>query len=133
VTLIAIVHLGAAALHVVFWSVALARLPQAAEFGTPIERGGAAFTQGFGIADLLWSVPLLFLAGIGLLKLRDWGWLAAQLAHVLYWYSLTVILTRDFHAGSLAPGTILFGPFTLFAAWAAVYLWLRRDLFWRAA
>ena len=59
VALIAVVHLGAAALHVVFWSVALARLPRPAEFDTAIERSGAAFTPGFGIADLLWSVSHL--------------------------------------------------------------------------
>lgn len=81
------------------------------------------------IRDLLWSTPLLFLATVGLLHLRAWGWTAAQMVNVLWVYSMTVIWTRDAYT-TLSPGSLLFLPFTLAAVWATYCLWKHRKLFW---
>jgi hypothetical protein len=118
--LIAAVNGFAALLHLLFWIFAFVRLS-----GLPAHPD-IATTYGFGIADLLWSVPLLLTGSFVLLRSRPIGWLAAQMANVLYWYSLTVVIVRDVHAGAFSPGTILFLPFTLFAFWAAYYLWKNR-------
>jgi hypothetical protein len=45
-----------------------------------------ATIYGLGLADLIWSIPLLTIGSIGLWKMKPIGWLAAQLVNVLYWY-----------------------------------------------
>ena len=127
---IAIVNGTAAVLHILFWSLAFLRLssPPTGAISPPAE--ALPFTYGFGIADLLWSVPFLVVSAIGLWRMRDWGWFAAQLAHALYFYSLTVIVVRDLLSRAISPGTVVFLPFGMFAMWASVYLWRTRKLFW---
>jgi hypothetical protein len=71
---------------------------------------------------------LLFLACLGLWKLKSWGWLAAQMANMLWIYSMTVILLRDAYT-KLSPGGLLFIPFMLVAVWAIPYLWMHRKAF----
>ncbi|MCA9730560.1 hypothetical protein KC799_00425 [candidate division KSB1 bacterium] len=128
--LIALVNGIAAILHLAFWVLAFIKLPP---FNSPeslAERTSLATTYGFGIADLMWSFPFLLLGSILLWKNKAFGWLCAHFANVLYWYSFTVIITRDYAAGTLSPGTILFFPFVIFSLWAAAPLWKNRTLFW---
>jgi hypothetical protein len=127
--LIAVVNALAAALHIVFWTLAFLRLPNPAAATSSVERAMYATTYGFGIADVVWSFPLLAISAVGLWRMRSWGWLAAQMANVLWWYSFTVLGTRDVYAKSLSPGMVVFLPFVLFAFWAATHLWRHRRLF----
>ncbi|KAA3662467.1 MAG: hypothetical protein DWQ10_02330 [Calditrichaeota bacterium] len=126
ISLIAAINGIAALLHLSFWVLAFIKLPPFGSPSTIAERISLATTYGFGIADLIWSFPFLFLGSILLLKNYLLGWLCAHFANVLYWYSFTVIVTRDSAAGSLSPGTILFLPFAVFAFWAAYSLWKNR-------
>ena len=59
------------------------------------------------------------------------GWLAAQMANALWWYSFTFILIQELSAQKIRPGTILFLPFALFSIWSACYLWKVRSAFWK--
>lgn len=131
IKLIAIVNGIAALLHLLFWIMAFIKLPAISGQETVSEKINLATIYGFGIADFIWSVPLLLTGSIGLWQKRFAGWLGAYLANVLYWYSFTVILVRDLSAQAMAPGTILFLPFALFAFWAAYYLWQVRLSFSR--
>jgi hypothetical protein len=130
VTVLAIVNYVACALTLAFWAlVYFGRLvPTPGSFAAPAERANAAVTYGFMIGDVLYSVPLLLLAGAGLWRLRSWGWLAAQMANALWVYSMTVILLRDVYS-TWSPGGLLFVPFALVATWATPYLWSRRRSF----
>ena len=129
IKLISVINGIAALLHTIFWILAFIRLPSISVQNTVAEKINLATTYGFGIADLIWSVPLLFIGSIALWKNKLIGWLAAHLANVLYWYSFTLIIVRDLHSNSISPGTIIFLPFALFAFWAAYYLWKVRGSF----
>jgi hypothetical protein len=127
IKLIAVVNGIAAVLHLVFWVLAffyLSKLPTPTEIA---ERATLATTFGFGIADIIWSVMFLAVGSINLWNMKQTGWLAAQVANVLYWYSFTVILTKDIVTTSVSPGTLLFLPFAIFSVWVAYYLWKIRD------
>jgi hypothetical protein len=115
---------------IAFWLLVLLKplVPRPGDFSVLSERANAATTYAFGLADLIWSLPLLLLARFGLWRVRFWGWTAAQMVNVLWLYSMTVILIRDGYT-ALSPGGILFTPFALIAGWATYYLWKRRDLF----
>lgn len=125
ITLIAVVNGVAAALHGLFWIAAFLKLRSSPE-AFPLDAGAVATIYGFGVADLVWSAPLLAASAVGLWRGRFWGWLAAQWCNVLYGYSLTVVLVRDLNLGTVSPGGVLFLPFALFAFWAAWYLWSHR-------
>lgn len=129
IKLIALINAIAALLHLLFWILAFTRLPSIISQSSAADRLNLATTYGFGIADIIWSVPVLFIASIGLWKNKLIGWLAAFLANILYWYSLTIVIIRDLSSDSISPGTILFLPFALFAFWAAYYLWKVRGSF----
>ena len=131
VTVLAAINGLAFLLTLIFWGiVALERLvPFPTELTLLSERANAAVTWGFLIGDVLFSAPLLFLATIGLYRTKPWGWTAAQMANILWVYSMTVVLMRDTFT-ALSPGGILFLPFAVIAIWAIYYLWKRRDLFW---
>lgn len=129
IKIIAWVNGLAAVLHFLFWIFTLIKLPPLASETQLMVKVNLATTFGFGIADLIWSVPLLLIASIPLYKKQIMGWLAAHMANVLYWYSFTVIITRDIASNSISPGTILFLPFALFSIWAAYYLWKGRSEF----
>jgi len=129
IKVISIVNFAALVLTMAFWSLAFIKLPFPSSLNNIAERANMATTFGFGIADIIWSIPLLLFGGIGLWKLKPWGWLFAQMANVLWWYSLTIILYRDFFTRTVSPGAVIFLPFALFAFWAAFRLWKDRNIF----
>ena len=130
ITFLAIVNLVAFVVTVMFWAfVYFGQLvPKPGSLESLTERANAAVTYGFMLGDVLYSVPLLVLAGIGLWRLRSWGWLAAQMANTLWIYSMTVILLRDFYS-AWSPGGVLFIPFALVAVGSIPYLWIQRRAF----
>jgi len=130
IKLISIINGIAAFIHLIFWIMAFIHLSKSGFESSLAEKANIATTYGFGIADILWSITFLTVGSIGLWKLKQFGWLAAQFANVLYWYSLTVVLTRDLFTNSISPGTVLFLPFALFSFWAAFYLWKVRNKFY---
>ena len=79
----------AAVLHFLFWALVFLK--------APLEPSEKITAYGLGIADMLWSVPLLAIGSVALYKQRFIGFLAAQMANVLYWYSFTFILFREFN------------------------------------
>ncbi len=70
VTVTALVNGVAAVLHLVFWSLAFLRLRSLEREGS-LDLGALRTTYGFGIADLVWSVPMLALGAVGLWRLRS--------------------------------------------------------------
>ena len=129
IKLIAVVNGIAAVLHVIFWMLAFLHLLKQPVVDHIADRLNLATTYGFGIADLIWSVTFLTVGSINLWRMKQTGWLAAQFANVLYWYSLTVVLTKDLVSSVISPGTILFLPFALFSFWAVYYLWKVRKVY----
>lgn len=131
VTILAVINGFEFILTLVFWGfVAFERLvPFPSEVSLASERANAAVTWGFLVGDVLFSAPLLLLAALGLYRATSWGWSAAQMANILWIYSMTVVLMRDAFT-ALSPGGILFLPFAVIALWAIYYLWKLRDLFW---
>jgi hypothetical protein len=95
----------------------------------PVEKYSNASAYGFMFADLIWAVPVLIISIPGLLKMKFWGWTAAQLVNFLWFYSLSAIVFRDVYIGSMSPGGIIFLPFGAAAIWAFIYLWRKRNLF----
>tara|TARA_B100000683_G_C12425572_1_gene529606 strand:- start:831 stop:1259 length:429 start_codon:yes stop_codon:yes gene_type:complete len=126
IKVIGVVNLVAALVHLLFWALALSQLVPILQ--SPME-SALATTMGIGVADLLISVPLLLIGSLGLMKGRTLGWMSAQMAHVLYFYSMTFVSVRDFLVGEFSPGTFVFLPFMLFAVWATLYLWKKRFYF----
>lgn len=63
----------------------------------------------------------------GLLKGKSWGVQAAQMANILWIYSLISTWSRDLYMGAVSPGNILFLPFALFAVWSLYYLLTSRS------
>ncbi len=129
-SLIAIVNAVGLVLTLLFWGMVwLKRLvPWPGELATMADRGNAATTYGFLIGDVIYSAPLLFIAAAGVWRMKMWGWTAAQMASVLWIYSLTVILFRDAYT-VLSPGGLIFLPFALFSFWAIFALWKIRARF----
>ena len=128
VTTIAVVNAIAGVLTLLFWTVVYFRLFYGSPAVDSAMRASLSTTLGFLVGDVLWAVPLLFLSVVGLRRLRDWGWLLAQMVNVLWVYSMTVVWVRDLYAGSISPGAVVFTPFALVAVWATAYLWrARRD------
>ncbi|MBD1912567.1 MULTISPECIES: hypothetical protein [unclassified Leptolyngbya] len=130
IKLIAAVNGIAAILHLIFWILIFFLLPQPSALNVSAEKVDLMVTYGLGAADLLWAVPTLAIGSFWLRRQMLMGWLAAQMANILYCYSFTFILVRDLGAQSIRPGTLLFLPFALFSLWAAWYLWQVRAAFW---
>jgi len=130
VAFLAIVNLVAFVVTVVFWALVYfgQLVPRPGSLESLTERANAAVTYGFMLGDVLYSVPLLFLAGVGLWRLRVWGWLAAQMANALWIFSMTVVLLRDSYS-TWTPGGLLFIPFALVAIGSIPYLWVQRWAF----
>lgn len=130
ITFLAAVSYIACGVTLTFWAlVYIGRLvPPPGSLASEVDRANAAVTYGFMLGDVLYSAPLLLLAGVGLWRLRAWGWLAAQMANALWIYSMTVILLRDYYS-RWSPGGLLFAPFAIIALWAVPYLWTRRRAF----
>jgi hypothetical protein len=131
ITFLAIVNGAALVITILFWgAVFFGRLvPLPPDLSDMASRANAATTYGFLVGDVVWSVPLLLLSTIGLWHLRPWGWTACQMANILWLYSMTVIWMRDAYT-TVSPGSLLFLPFAIIAAWAIIYLWRKRLLFW---
>jgi hypothetical protein len=132
IAVVAVVNAVAAALTLAFWALVYVRI-FAASASVALERSAAASTLGFLVGDIVWAVPLLIVSVPGLLNLRVYGWLSAQMVNILWMYSMTAIWVRDLYGGQLSPGAILFSVFPAFSLWAAWYLWRHRDRFWRPA
>jgi len=130
ITFLAVVNDVACGVTLIFWAlVFFGRLvPTPGSLQSEPERANAAVTYGFMLGDVIYSVPLLLLAGAGLWRLRAWGWLAAQMANALCIYSITIVLLRDFYS-RWSPGGLLFVPFAALALWAVPYLWNQRRAF----
>ena len=129
IKIIAIINGLAALLHLVFWIFVYIKMPSISSPESLAEQINLATIYGFGLADIVWSVPFLLLGSILLRKGNLIGWMCAYFANVLYWYSFTIIMLRDNASGSLSPGSILFLPFVLFSFWAAYHLWKVRASF----
>ncbi|MBD3178484.1 MAG: hypothetical protein GF417_02210 [Candidatus Latescibacteria bacterium] len=129
VTVIAIVNSFGALLTVVFWGMVLVRIfaPESPPPG--LDRASLSTTFGFMVSDLAWATALLAVSAIGLVMLRAWGWLAAQMVNILWLYSMTVIWCRDLYSSSISPGAVIFMPFVPFSAWAVIALWKQRQVF----
>lgn len=129
-TFLSVVNGIALVITLLFWgTVFFARLvPLPGDLTSLADRANSAVTYGFMAGDVLYSVPLLLMACIGIWRLRSWGWLAGQMANILWVYSMTVILLRDAYT-TFSPGGVLFIPFTIAAIWAIPYLWVRRNDF----
>jgi len=129
VTTIAVINSIGAFLTVAFWGFVFVRV-FAVEVPPPgLDRGSLSTTFGFMIGDLTWASVLLIVSVIGLRRMRDWGWLAAQMVNILWLYSMTVIWCRDIHYDSISPGAVLFSPFIPCSVWAMRYLWNSREQF----
>ena len=129
-TFLSVVNGVGFALTLLFWAAVFIQhaVPYPGELTTTPERANSAVTYGFMIADVIYSLPLLILATIGIWRLSVWGWLSGQMVNILWIYSLTVILTRDVNT-TFSPGGLLFLPFALVSMWAIPYLWVKRAYF----
>ena len=132
IKLIAIVNGVTGFLHGIFWITVFFRLPQLQNIESPEEKLDLVVTYGLGVADMLWCVPLLLASAFLLPKRCLSGWLSAQMANVLWWYSYTFILFREFNLNVLRPGTLIFLPFAIFSFWTAWYLWKHKTAFWES-
>lgn len=101
VTFIAVINGVGAILTIAFWGLAMIRLPSLQSLNSFPERAFAATTRAFMIADLMWALPLLIRAAVGLWRERFWGWLASQMVNVLWWYSVSVVLVRDLYTSTV--------------------------------
>lgn len=130
IIVLASINLVALVVTIAFWGLVyfgqFVRKPGGLE--SLAERANTAVTFGFMLGDVFYSVPLLLLAAIGLWRMRSWGWLAAQMANILWIYSMTVILIRDFYS-TWSPGGLLFIPFAIIAIGSIPYLWIHRRVF----
>ena len=132
VSIIAVINAFGLIVTIAFWLLVMLKhlVPAPGSLGSFLERANAATTFGFLVGDVVWSVPLLFLAAFGLWRMRFYGWTAAQMANALWVYSLTVIWVRDVYT-TASPGGVLFLPFAFAAIWATLVLWRKRALFWK--
>ncbi|GAA6621791.1 hypothetical protein [Scytonema sp. NUACC26] len=130
VTVIAIINGVATIITLGFWFLVIQRLFINKNLPIALDKASAASTLGFIVADITWAVPMLVMSVPGLWRLTSWGWTAAQMANILWFYSLTSAWTRDLYLGSISPGNLLFLPFALFSIWTTIYLWMQRNIFW---
>jgi hypothetical protein len=119
----------AAVVTLIFWVLVIFRLFMKSGNELSIDTASKASTLGFLVADLIWAVPILILSIPGLLRLNSWGWIATQMANILWVYSLTASWTRDIYIGIINPGNILFLPFAIFSIWSVYYLWINKGKF----
>ncbi|MEZ7891255.1 MAG: hypothetical protein QMC67_05875 [Candidatus Wallbacteria bacterium] len=113
----------------IFWLLVYLKLFHAPQLDVQLEKSALASTFGFMIADILYAVPCLILSLRGLYKLDFNGFIFAQLANILWFYSVTAVLIRDVYMTNLTPGDFVFMPFVVFSIWAAAYLWKQRNIF----
>jgi len=126
--LIAVVNGIAAIIHLLFWTAPITKLTLLIPSIQAPAYVDMATIYGLGLADLIWSIPLLTIGSIGLWKMKPIGWLAAQLVNVLYWYSHTLVFTIGIVSDNVSFGMFVFVPFGVFSFWAAYYLWKTRSI-----
>ena len=107
---------------VLFWSLVSVKL-----FGKPaleikVSNEMLGSTLGFMISDII-ALLVLAISIPGLKKMKFRGWFSAQLAYILWIYSVLNMWVRDLYIGNIVPGIFLFTPFALFSIWAIFYLW----------
>jgi hypothetical protein len=129
-SIVAIINGIACVLTLAFWSLVYFKqlVPRPGTLFSMTQRANAAVTYGFMFGDIVYAVPLLLIAAIGVWRLKDWGWTAAQMVNALWVYSVTVILYRDLYT-KLSPGSVLFLPFAIASIWSFAYLWKHRRFF----
>ncbi len=128
ISVIALINGIASAIHILFWGLVFFKI-NSGDSSLQLEKNAIATIYGFGIADLLWSAPLLAVSTFGLWRMSFWGWLSAQWCNILYWYSLTVLFVRDFNTNTISPGGIISLPFAVFSIWAFFILCKERKNF----
>lgn len=126
---IIVVNLIATVVTVLFWGLILIKIFDAHSSSIVMDNVSKGSTLGFLVADCIWAVPLLIISVFGLKKRSALGWLAAQLANILWFYSMTSLWVRDSYLGMINPGDYLFLPFTIFSLWSIYYLWINRSEF----
>ncbi len=131
VTVIIIVNIIASVITIIFWYLVSRRLFGSNGNQIQLDKFSAGSTFGFMIADIIFAVPVLIISIPGLRKMRFYGWTAAQMANILWLYSLTAVLIRDLYSSMVSPGSLLFLPFALFSVWGIIYLWKKREIFFR--
>jgi hypothetical protein len=129
IKLIAVVNGIAAVLHLLFWTAPITNLTVIIPSIQAPANAHMPTIYGLGLADLIWSIPLLTVGSIGLWKMKPIGWLAAQFVNVLYWYSHTLVIAAGLISGVISFGMFLFLPFGIFSFWAAYFLWKFRGSF----
>lgn len=129
ITAIVVVNSIGAIVTPAFWGLVFLRLFAADTPPAGLDAGALSSTFGFMIGDLVWAEAALIASIAGLLRMRPWGWLAAQIVNALWLYSMTVIWCRDIHGGGISPGALLFLPFVPFSIWALFHLWRVRGAF----
>lgn len=126
---IIVVNSVAAVITQIFWILIVFTVYIGSDNEITLDIVSKASTLGFLVADLIWAVPMLIISIPGLIKLSTWGWTAAQMANILWMYSLTSVWVRDLYIGLINPGDYIFLPFALFSVWSTYYLWLNRSKF----
>jgi len=106
------------------------QIPEISSANTYWEQAYIGLINGFTAADAIWSNLSLLFSIIGLWRMKAWGWTAAMMANTIWLYSMTFTLVRDLYT-QLTAGTIFFLFFAGFAIFSIIYLWIKRDLFWR--
>jgi hypothetical protein len=125
---IAVINGLAAAAHLLFWAGVFLKVPPIQIFMRFLSSEDFLFSYALGISDLIWSVPLLIIGSIELQKHRFRGFLAAQIANVLWGYSFTLVLFQEISAHNHF-STLLLLPFALFSIWSSYSLWQLRSVF----
>ncbi len=99
---------------------------------------GFAFAQAIAVVDILWLMPLYFVACVGLWRLKPWGfYLALACAPALVWNVMTDIVT-DFIGGfanvrSVPFYLLLWVPYLVQPVVMLLVLWRQRALFLETA
>ena len=62
------------------------------------------------ISDII-ALLVLAVSIAGLKKMKFWGWFSAQLAYILWIYSVLNMWVRDLYIGNIVPGIFIFTPF----------------------
>ncbi|QZY56461.1 hypothetical protein [Crassaminicella profunda] len=119
----------AAVISLIFWILVMFKIFIQSNTGITMDIMSKASTLGFLIADIFLAVPILMISIPGLLRLSSWGWTFAQMANILWIYSLASLWTRDIYTGLITPGDIIFLPFGLFSIWSINYLWRNKSKF----
>lgn len=107
---------------VLFWALVSVKLFSKSSPEMNISNEMLGSTMGFMISDII-ALLVLAISIAGFKKMKFWGWFSAQLAYILWIYSVLNMWVRDLYIGNIVPGIFIFTPFALFSIWAIFYLW----------